>query len=1010
MRIKGVFISAILAAVLGVSNSVLAVLSGDGTQGTPYLIQSRADFDEFANPANAVLYWASGKYTTLMCDIDLANTPYSQAVIAPNFSTTFAGNFDGKWHTLSKLTITASTEDYVGLFGCVSSSGQIKNLRLKNVFISGRDSVGGLVGANYGTLISCYATGSVSGNDEVGGLVGANSGTLISCYATGSVSGTGYYVGGLVGFNQRLLTSCYATGSVNGSFDVGGLVGQNNGTLISCYATGSVSGNDDVGGLVGENIYGTLTSCFWDKQTSGKTVGVGHGPSTGVMGKTTAEMKTLSTFTSAGWDFVGESVDGLNDYWQMGINDYPRFTIHLWTLEGEGTSANPYIVANAVDLGKVWSRPSACYRLGDNLDLAGISWSSAVIPAFSGVFDGNNNTIRNADFKLPSGQYIGLFGTVVSVGQICNLGVENVTITGGIYVGGLVGDNDGTLTSCYATGAVSGTGYYYVGGLVGENNGTLTSCYATGSVNGTDYVGGLVGGNNGTLTSCYATGAVNGTDYVGGLVGVNDYGTLTSCYATGSATGTGRCIGGLVGWNDGSLISCYATGAVNGNSIVGGLVGDNSCFDDYYFGTLTSCYATGSVSGNDDVGGLVGDNSGLLTSCFWDERTSGKTVGVGSGSSAGVMGKTTAEMKTPSTFTSAGWDFVGESIHGLNDYWQMGINDYPRFTIHLWTLEGEGTSANPYIVANAVDLGKVWLRPSACYRLGDNLDLAGISWSSAAVPVFAGVFDGNNNTIRNADFNLPGGQYIGLFGTVVSVGQICNLGVENVTITGGIYVGGLVGCNYGTLTFCYATGAVAGIGINVGGLVGYNKGSLTSCYATGSVSGNNGVGGLVGVNDYGSLTSCYATGLVNGDFIVGGLVGGNWGSSAACFWNTQTSGKTIGVGHGTSTGVTGKTTAEMMMLSTFTDAGWDFSATDGDAADWRMLRENEDYPRLAWQEVFAGDIAGLYGVDGDDLMEVVNHWLEQGCPSGCEQADMDGSGAVDLGDFVIFSGEWMEGS
>jgi len=53
-----------------------------------------------------------------------------------------------------------------------------------------------------------------------------------------------------------------------------------------------------------------------------------------------------------------------------------------------------------------------------------------------------------------------------------------------------------------------------------------------------------------------------------------------------------------------------------------------------------------------------------------------------------------------------------------------------------------------------------------------------------------------------------------------------------------------------------------------------------------------------------------------------------------------------------------------------------------------------------------GDL-GLYGVDFDDLMEMANHWLKQGCPSGCGQADLDGSGKVDLVDFAIFSKNWL---
>ena len=156
------------------------------------------------------------------------------------------------------------------------------------------------MGENQGTLTTCYASGSVSGYYNVGGLVGRNFGvTLISCYATGSVTGTGNFVGGLVGLNAY-------------------------GTLTTCYATGSVSGNSNVGGLVGYNYEGTLTGCFWDTQTSGTSDGVGNvdPDPAGAMGKNTVDMKTLSTFTSSGWDF--------DNIWAIceGTN-YPRL---LWSI------------------------------------------------------------------------------------------------------------------------------------------------------------------------------------------------------------------------------------------------------------------------------------------------------------------------------------------------------------------------------------------------------------------------------------------------------------------------------------------------------------------------------------------------------------------------------------------------------------------------------------------------------------------------------------------------------
>jgi hypothetical protein len=336
---------------------------------------------------------------------------------------------------------------------------------------------------------------------------------------------------------------------------------------------------------------------------------------------------------------------------------------------GTGEPNTPYQIANVADLNTLANEANdynKCFILTADIDLdpclpGGQVFTTAVIAPdtdntqwngfqgtqFTGIFDGKGHTIRNLAITASTQYYIGLFGNVGSGGEIRNLGVEDVNITGRFNIGGLVGFNTGTLTCSYATGSVSGLNG--VGGLVGRNeSGTLTDCNSTGSVSGTGGVGGLVGHNySGTLTSCYATGSVTGTtNLFGGLVGINEYGELTSCYATGSVTGD-YSVGGLVGLNEGTLTSCYATGSVIGISGVGGLVGY------IYDGTITSCYATGLVTGNYEVGGLaaLNDSADSLTSCFWDINTSGQTT------SAGGTGKTTTEMQMQSTFTNADWDF-----------------------------------------------------------------------------------------------------------------------------------------------------------------------------------------------------------------------------------------------------------------------------------------------------------------------------------------------------------------
>jgi hypothetical protein len=359
----------------------------------------------------------------------------------------------------------------------------------------------------------------------------------------------------------------------------------------------------------------------------------------------------------------------------------PRFSVVLsvsicvispaaWAYSGgSGSLASPYQIAGPGDWQTLtatsadWARH---FILTADIDLLGVTLTPIgnYSMRFTGSLNGNGHTIRNATISMPSGSYVGLFGCLGTASQVTNLGVENASITGQWFAGALAGLCDGgSVTSCYATGSVSGEGY--LGGLLGlKMSGSMTSCYATCSVNGTSSsVGGLVGYNNaGPMTACFATGTVTSTSWpVGGLAGVN-YGTMTACFATGSASGSTN-VGGLAGENYGPMTECYALGSVTGTmNSIGGLVGRLD-------GSVTNCYAAGPVDGPilNKIGGFAGmHNSGTITSCFYDISANDGLWGVGGGSADGVTSKTTAEMKTRSTFTAAGWNFV--NMWGIIDY------------------------------------------------------------------------------------------------------------------------------------------------------------------------------------------------------------------------------------------------------------------------------------------------------------------------------------------------------
>jgi len=610
---------------------------------------------------------------------------------------------------------------------------------------------------------------------------------------------------------------------------------------------------------------------------------------------------------------------------------------------------------------------------------------------------------------------------------VSNLGLENISVTGtGQYVGGLVGFSfcGSRIANCYSTGVVAGghgvgglagsnntisrivssystctvTGDGNIGGLVGGNGGSsITNSYSTGEVSGKMQVGGLVGGSNGSVSNCYSTGDVNCLgNSAGGIVGEN-YGSLTSVYSTGAVTG-GSYVGGIVGWNDGSVMISYSTGAITGGGCVGGIAGENR-------GSVASSCVTGLITrSNGAENGIVGGvGGGDITSSFWDIETSG--IGV-SGDHNGATGKTTAEMKDIGTFIGAGWDFVGESSNGTSEMWQMSaVSGYPVLSISGGyvpvALAGEGSEVDPYLIGDAEELGAVYHYGSdACFKLVSDIDLNDIEWSTAVVPVFGGCFDGNDHVIYN--LNIEGGGHLGLFGITVDA-DISNVALENVSVAGtNNYVGALVGYNrFGYVTSSYSTGVVNGSGgvlisgggvgglvgrndskvmgsysrcdvtgdNHTGGVVGLNEGLVIDSYSRGEVTGSSCVGGLVGAN-VNRVMSSYSTGVVTSSgSSVGGLVGSNFDGSGASvtssFWDVESSG--IGVSGDDNYGAVGKTTAEMKMVSTFLDAGWDLVGV------WN-IEDGQIYPLLRKYSAFDSNYDG--NVNFADFAEFANRWLD----------------------------------
>jgi len=261
---------------------------------------------------------------------------------------------------------------------------------------------------------------------------------------------------------------------------------------------------------------------------------------------------------------------------------------------------------------------------------------------FTGTFDGQGYEIRDLFSNRPDEMYVGLFGVVGERGVIQNLGIVNATLDG----------------------------YGAVGGLVGDNEGTVSNSYSTGSMNGIGWVGGLMGVNLGTVSKSYSAGSVTGDERVGGLVGWNEASPVSNSYSTGNVTGR-YSVGGLVGASSGTVSNSYSTGSVTGSTNVGGLVGEN-------VGTVSNSYSTGSVTGDSTVGGLVGRNVDTVSDSFWDTLTSGQT------NPDGGTGKTTAEMQNIATFSEAAWNIIAVTSGSTNPTYIWNIVDDDTYPFLSW--------------------------------------------------------------------------------------------------------------------------------------------------------------------------------------------------------------------------------------------------------------------------------------------------------------------------------------
>lgn len=244
----------------------------------------------------------SGDYE-LVNDIDMS--AWGNFSPIGSSSTPFRGNINGNGYKIINMTINV-TQTNVGLISYMET-GVIQNLGFENANVTS------------------------NGNNYVGILAGylRYDSQIINCYSTGQVDGQ-YGVGGLVGYHLAdtgIISNSFSHANVTGKGRVGGILGNGgvNCLINKCYSTGLITVTPDPnlynGGLVGSHSsVSSVTDSYYDTQTSGQSI------SAGGEGKTTAEMKTQSTYS--GWDFnTVWGIDGDYPYLQVfGVPQAPANT------------------------------------------------------------------------------------------------------------------------------------------------------------------------------------------------------------------------------------------------------------------------------------------------------------------------------------------------------------------------------------------------------------------------------------------------------------------------------------------------------------------------------------------------------------------------------------------------------------------------------------------------------------------------------------------------------------
>lgn len=341
---------------------------------------------------------------------------------------------------------------------------------------------------------------------------------------------------------------------------------------------------------------------------------------------------------------------------------------------GSGLEDDPYKISTPDDVKDISESPASNFIIVNDIDMKG---HNVEIDTFSGVLDGQNNTIRCLNLEYPDKENVGLVninkgiiqnikfedcnvsgfknvglvsGFNKSSGEINNCKISNTTVEGIVKVGGVAGTNNNYIKDCCVSATVRKrlevsskteschmVGYLF-GGVVGYSNyhgerdeESITDCESRCFVFARIGVGGICGkSRGGVIKNSSSECWIKGISQLGGIIGELIDNDVEACSSKSYIYGTKVC-GGIVGYNCGKVHIVKSFSEVKGEKSIGGVVGQNGLE-----GEVRVCYyAMDSISEKQDEGKsvIVGDNGKdcIVSNCFWIGKPLYKGVGTNSG-------------------------------------------------------------------------------------------------------------------------------------------------------------------------------------------------------------------------------------------------------------------------------------------------------------------------------------------------------------------------------------------